>query len=81
MLVFFLASRQLLIGSQDSCHLLDQSDGKVIHQTMTFSRVRTGSMKRSFFAFFSAACDVNAIQVNFLERVKTSFGFESLKGA
>lgn len=54
----------------------------MIHQTMTFSRVRTGSMKRSFFAFFFlAACDVNAIQVNFLERVKTSFGFESLKGA
>ena len=71
MLVFFLASRQLLIGSQDSRHLLDQSDGKVIHQTMTFSPVRTGSMKRSFFAFFLAACDVNAIQVNFLERVKT----------
>ena len=45
----------------DSRHLLDQSDGKVIHQTMTFSRVRTGSMKRSFFAFFLAACDVNAI--------------------
>lgn len=29
---------------------------------------------------FLAASDVNAIQVNFLERVKTSFGFESLKG-
>ena len=48
----FLASRQLLIGPWDSRHLLDQSDGKVIHQTMTFSRVRTGCMKRSFFAYF-----------------------------
>ena len=33
------------------CIFLASSDSKVIHQTMTFSRGRTGCMKRSFFTY------------------------------